>query len=74
MERMNRYLEVFWLGLTIIAALMALYLLVNDGYVKSKYMTMIPLIPAAVWIMRRALRLRLEKSQKEAKKKGKKEE
>ncbi len=70
---MNRYLEVFWLGLTIIATLMALYLLANDGWEKSKYMVMIPLIPAAVWVMRRALRLRLEKSQKEAKKKGKSE-
>ena len=35
---------------------------------------MIPFIPADVWIMRRDLRQRLEKSQKEEKKKGKKEE
>ncbi len=66
---MNRFLEVFWAALTVITLIMALYLLASDGYEQSKFMLMIPLLPAAMWIMRRSLRIRLEKNQKEAKKK-----
>ena len=74
MEKMNRFLEVFWAGLTVITLIMALYLFVQDGWEQSKFMLMIPLLPAAMWIMRRSLRIRLEKNQKEARKKKNKEE
>jgi hypothetical protein len=69
MEKMNRFLEVFWAALTVITLGMALYLWAVDGYEKSKFMLMIPLLPAAMWIMRRSLRVRLEKNQKAAQKK-----
>jgi len=69
MEKMNRFLEVFWAALALITLCMALYLLAIDGYEKSKFMLMLPLLPAAMWIMRRSLRVRLEKNQKEAQKK-----
>jgi hypothetical protein len=69
MEKMNRFLEMFWAGLTVITAILAIYLLVVDGYEQTKFLLMIPFITAAVWIMRRSLRLRLEKNQKEARKK-----
>lgn len=65
---MNRFLEVFWAALAIITAVMAIYLVMTDGYEKNKFMLMLPLLPAAMWIMRRSLRIRLEKNQKEAKK------
>lgn len=66
---MNRFLEVFWLGLAAVTLCMALYLLTVDGYEQSKFMLMLPLLPAAMWIMRRSLRIRLEKNQKAAQKK-----
>lgn len=68
---MNRFLEVFWAALAVVTLLMALYLLMTDGYERSKFMLMIPLLPAAMWIMRRSLRLRLEKNRKEARKNNK---
>lgn len=69
MEKMNRFLEIFWLVLAGVTLCMALYLLSVDGYEKSKFMLMLPLLPAAMWIMRRSLRIRLEKNQKAAQKK-----
>jgi hypothetical protein len=69
MEKMNRFLEIFWAALAVITLCMALYLLASDGYEQSKFMLMIPLLPTAMWIMRRSLRIRLEKNQKEAQKK-----
>lgn len=65
---MNRFLEVFWAALAIITAVMAIYLVMTDGYERNKFMLMLPLLPAAMWIMRRSLRIRLEKNQMEAKK------
>lgn len=63
MEKMNRFLEIFWLLLGIISAIMAIYLVMIDGLEKNnKYMLMLPLLPFAMWIMRRSLRLRLEKN------------
>lgn len=71
MEKMNRFLEVFWLSLAIISMLMAIYLVMTDGYEKNKFMLMLPLLPAAMWIMRRSLRIRLDKNRKTASKKNK---
>lgn len=63
MEKMNRFLEIFWLLLGIISSIMAIYLVMIDGLEKnSKYMLMLPLLAFAMWIMRRSLRLRLEKN------------
>lgn len=70
MEKMNRFLEIFWAALTIVTLIMAFYLLAADGWDKSKYMMMMPLLPAAMWLMRRGLRRHLEKKQKEAAKKS----
>lgn len=69
MEKMNRFLEIFWAILAVITMVMAIYLVMTDGYEKNKYMLMLPLLPAAMWIMRRSLRVRLEKNQKQAQKK-----
>jgi hypothetical protein len=70
MEKMNRFLEIFWAALTIVTLIMALYLLAKDGWDKTKYILFMPLLPAAMWIMRRGLRRHLEKKQKEAAKKN----
>ena len=66
MEKYNRFSEIMWLLLTITTTALVVFLMVTEKSVnKSKWYLVIPLLSAAIYIMRRGLRKRFEK-QKEA--------
>jgi hypothetical protein len=69
MLKMNRFLEVFWAAISVVTLCMGLYVLATDGYEQAKYLLILTLLPVAIWITRRGLRIQFEKKQKEAKKK-----
>lgn len=58
-------MEVFWLALTAIAFLMALYMLALHGLEKGAIYLVFPLLTAAMYGFRRFLRKRIEKQEED---------
>ena len=72
MERYNRFSELLWLILTIMSFAMVIYMMIAEGSIqKSKWYLFIPLLAAAMYFMRRALRIRFEKTRSEMENKKK---
>jgi hypothetical protein len=76
-QKINKGLEYFWLVITIAAAIMATFFIVQEGYDEAKWYLLFPLLALAMYVMRRGLRKKFEASLKRAleeqaqKKKGK---
>ncbi len=66
MERYNRYSEIFWLLVTIVTAVLVIYLCIVEGFEKTKWTFVVPMLTAAVYIMRRSIRKRFERNKAEA--------
>ncbi len=64
---MNKFLEKFWLVVAIIATLVTLYLIVKDGLEPTKYYILLTGMVWAMFLIRRGIRIRLEKIDKERK-------
>lgn len=62
MEKYNRFSEIMWLLLTITTAGLVIFMMISEqGVGKSKWYLVVPLLSAAMYIMRRSLRIRFEK-------------
>lgn len=73
MNKYYRFSEIMWLLLTITVTIMVVVLMISEESIeKSKWYLIIPLLSAAMYIMRRSLRIRFEKNQGEGNAKGKK--
>ncbi|HRE75592.1 MAG: hypothetical protein ACK40M_05385 [Flavobacteriales bacterium] len=73
MNKYYRFSEIMWLLLTITVTIMVVVLMISEESIeKSKWYLIIPLLSAAMYIMRRSLRIRFEKNQSEGNAKGKK--
>jgi hypothetical protein len=59
-QKINRFLEYFWLFLTLAAAALAIYFIYEEGYEEAKWHLLFPLLAFAMYIMRRGLRKRFE--------------
>ena len=64
---MNKFLEKFWLVIAIIATLVTLYLMFQDGIEPAKYYILLTGMVWAMFLIRRGIRIRLEKIDKERK-------
>lgn len=62
MENINKALERMWLILSVLALLMAIYFMVTEGVSEAYYYLIFPAIAGAMYMMRRAIRVRLENS------------
>lgn len=66
MEKYNRFSELLWLFLTIMSFCMVVYMMIIEGTVhKSKWHLFVPLLAAAMYLGRRMIRKRLEKTKAE---------
>jgi hypothetical protein len=74
MEKMNRILEVFWLILTILVSALVIYMIATEGFYKgyNQWLVIFPLLTAAVYLLRRGLRIKFEKARQEALQKNEK--
>ena len=61
-QKINIFLEYFWLVLTIACAFLAGYFIYTEGYDEAKWHLIFPLLAAMMYIMRRSLRKKLENS------------
>lgn len=59
-QKINKGLEYFWLGITVVCTAIAAYVIYTDGYDESKWYLLFPLLALAMYIMRRGLRKRFE--------------
>jgi hypothetical protein len=73
LEKTNRYLEIFWLLITLFAIGLAVFTIITDGWEYGKWYILFPLLAFGMYIFRRMLRIRYERRRKEAEAGGKKE-
>lgn len=67
MHKYNRFSEIMWLILTILSVAMVVYYFIDEGkFDKSKWYLVIPLLAFAMYIARRSIRIRMEKSAMES--------
>ena len=59
MERIARFMELFWLALAVISGVWAAYMLFRHGWDQGKTWLMFPAIGAAMWGYRRFMRGRM---------------
>ncbi|MFI5204484.1 MAG: hypothetical protein ACHQF2_08315 [Flavobacteriales bacterium] len=72
-EKTNRYLEIFWMLVTLFAVGLAVFTIVTDGWDYGKWYIVFPLLALGMYVFRRSLRIRFERRRKEAETGGKKE-
>lgn len=72
MERYNRISEIFWMVMSIVTLSLSVYMISIKGFEVGKWYLFLSLIPCAVYLMRRMLRLRFEKTKREMEEKSKK--
>jgi len=63
MQKFNRGLELFWLFFTIAVAVFCIYAFVSDGVTSGKYYLIFLILPFAMYLFRRFIRIRMEKSE-----------
>jgi len=62
MEKYNRFSEILWLMLSVMASVMVAFIMISEGsFTKSSIYIFAPLLTWAMYFMRRSLRIRFEK-------------
>ena len=59
-QRINKGLEYFWLGITVLSARTPPPPPLNEGYDEAKWYLLFPLLALAMYLMRRGLRKKFE--------------
>jgi uncharacterized membrane protein YoaK (UPF0700 family) len=59
-QKINRFLEYFWLVMVIACAAFAGWFVYREGYDEAKWYLLFPVLALAMYIMRRGLRKRFE--------------
>lgn len=59
MDKMARIMELFWLVLAIISAVLVGYMIATHGWDASKVFTWFPLVCVAMWLYRRFTRKKM---------------
>lgn len=62
MQKFNRGLELFWLFFTIIVAIFCIYAFATDGVTSGKYYLLFLILPLMMYLFRRFVRKRMEKT------------
>ncbi len=57
-RKFNRFMELFWLAMTLVALAMALYMLAASGWAKGIIYMIFPLLAGAMYGLRRMVRSR----------------
>lgn len=70
MNKMHRFLELFWLGVAILASLATLIYSVQDGFYQNRLFWLMTGIAWAMYFVRKGVRKRMQKFE-ESKPKGK---
>ena len=63
MQKFNRGLELFWLFFTIVVAIYCVYAFASDGVTSGKYYLVFLILPLMMYLFRRYIRIRMEKSE-----------
>ncbi len=63
MQKFNRGLELFWLFFTIAVAIFCVYAFATDGANSGKYYLIFLILPLMMYLFRRYIRIRMEKSE-----------
>lgn len=63
MQKFNRGLELFWLFFTIVVAIYCIYAFAMDGVTSGKYYLVFLILPFAMYLFRRFIRIRMEKNE-----------
>ncbi len=73
MQKVNLYIERFWLVIIVLVALFCVYEFIIDGPQVAKWYLLFLILPIFMWLFRRALRKRMDKqiAQQQASKKKK---
>jgi hypothetical protein len=61
LEKTNRYLELFWLVITIFSIGLTIFTIVSDGWEYGKWYFLFPLLALGMYIFRRSFRKRYER-------------
>ena len=56
MEKIARFMELFWLALAVLTAAWAVYVLAMEGWTAGKFWLLFPAVCAAMWGYRRFMR------------------
>jgi len=59
-QRVNKFLEYFWLAISGVSAILAGWFIYNEGYDEAKWYLLFPLLALAMYFMRRGLRKKFE--------------
>ncbi|MEN8927678.1 MAG: hypothetical protein ABF258_08910 [Flavobacteriales bacterium] len=71
MQKLNKGLELFWLFFTILVAIFCIYSFATDGVASGKYYLIFLILPLAMYLFRRYIRIRMENPDaKQSSKKG----
>lgn len=62
MQKFNRGLELFWLFFTIAVAIFCVYAFATDGAKSGKFYLLFLVLPLAMYLFRRFIRIRMEKT------------
>ena len=60
MERMNKFLEIFWLVISIISVILVVYVYSAIGYEDNLILIFFPVIAVGMYVFRRKMRKRFE--------------
>jgi uncharacterized membrane protein len=55
-KRVNRFMELFWLSIAIVALVMALYMISSRGWANAWTYLLFPLLAGAMYGLRRGVR------------------
>jgi hypothetical protein len=55
MNRMNRFLEIFWLVVSIISIILVIYVISTLGYKGNEILIILPGITIAMYVFRRSM-------------------
>ena len=67
MEKFNRGLEKFWLYFSILVAVFCVYEFIVDDIQTAKFYLLFLIIPIVMYMLRRYIRIRMEKSNQNSK-------
>lgn len=65
MNKFNLYLERFWFIIIFVVAAFCIYEFIVDGVQIGKWYLLALLVPIAMWLVRRGVRIRMEKFEQE---------
>lgn len=66
LEKTNRYLEIFWLIMSVATAAIAIYTIIAEGWEYGKWYLLFPGLALAMYFFRRGFRKRYERQRMQA--------